>query len=271
MPDPTPEQSLAERVATSAWYQTLMLPGGIATPGNFDTLDELRRLPFPSRLDGLRCLDVGTADGFWAFEMERRGAGEVLAIDLRDPARLDWPGVPKTESVMRQIGGPELNRHRGFQIAHEAFASSVQWREASVYDLDPDDVGQFDFVFIGSLLLHLRDPVAALAAIRRVLRGEMLSVDALSPLLTVLHPTQPVARLEAPDWPLWWTLNLAAYRRLFGAAGLEITAKGRPFVLRTGPGFGDTPRAGRPLYRHLQRLVVSRGGILHAWVKARPA
>jgi SAM-dependent methyltransferase len=172
---------------------------------------------------------------------------------------------------MRQIGGPELNRHRGFQIAHEALGSSVQWREASVYDLDPDELGQFDFVFIGSLLLHLRDPVAALAAIRRVLRGELLSVDALSPLLTLLHPTQPVARLEAPDWPLWWALNLAAYRRLFGAAGLEITARGRPFVLRTGPGFGDTPRSGRPLYRRVQRLVVSRGGILHAWVRARPA
>ena len=51
--------------------------------------------------------------------------------------------------------------------------------------------------FIGSLLLHLRDPVAALAAIRGVLAGgELLSVDAISPLLTLLHPSQPIARFE---------------------------------------------------------------------------
>jgi tRNA (mo5U34)-methyltransferase len=266
---PATGQILADQVASSAWYQTIALPGGIVTPGNFDTRDELRRVPLPKRLDGMRCLDVGTADGFWAFEMERRGASEVLAIDLRDPARLDWPGPPKSEARMRELGGPELNRHRGFPIAHEALRSRVQWREMSVYDLDPASVGRFDFVFVGSLLLHLRDPVAALAATRRVLDGQLLSVDALSPLLTLLHPTQPIARLEAPGWPMWWALNLAAYRRLFDAAGLEVIASGRPFLLRTGPGFGETPRSRRPLYQRLQRQIVSRGGILHAWVRAR--
>jgi hypothetical protein len=28
-------------------------------------------------------------DGFWAFEMERRGAGEVVASDVLDAVRLD--------------------------------------------------------------------------------------------------------------------------------------------------------------------------------------
>src|SRR4029077_17039224 len=112
----------------------------------------------------------------------------------------------------------------------EAFGSRVQWRALSVYELDPMVVGTFDFVFVGSLLLHLRDPVAALMAIGRVLGdgGELLSVDALSPLLTLLHPGQPVARLEAPGWPMWWALNLQAYRRLFYAAGLDIADAGRP-------------------------------------------
>src|SRR5437016_1983956 len=41
-------------------------------------------------MDGMRALDVGTWDGFWAFEMERRGA-DVLALDLDDPQDLDWP------------------------------------------------------------------------------------------------------------------------------------------------------------------------------------
>jgi len=267
----TAEPSLEAEVAASAWYQSMRLPGGIVTPGNFDTLGELSRVPFPSSLTGKRCLDVGTADGFWAFEMERRGASEVLAVDLRDPARLDWPGVPKTEDEIRTMGGPALNQHRGFAIAHRALNSAVEWREHSVYELTPELVGEFDFVFMGSLLLHLRDPVAALASIRRVLRGELLSVDALSPLLTVLHPTQPIARFEAPGWPMWWALNRSAYIRIFDAAGLQVVERGRPFFLKRGPGFGATPRSRRRVYGRFQTSAIARLGILHAWVRARAA
>jgi tRNA (mo5U34)-methyltransferase len=269
--DVTAGPSLEAEVADSAWYQSMRLPGGIVTPGNFDTLDELSRVPFPSSLAGKRCLDVGTADGFWAFEMERRGASEVLAVDLRDPARLDWPGVPKTDEEIRKLGGPALNQHRGFVIAHRALNSAVQWREHSVYELTPEAVGEFDFVFMGSLLLHLRDPVAALASIRRVLRGELLSVDALSPLLTLLHPTQPIARFEAPGWPMWWALNRSAYVRIFDAAGLQVVDRGRPFFLKRGPGFGVTPRSQRRIYGRFQTAVIARLGILHAWVRATAA
>jgi tRNA (mo5U34)-methyltransferase len=260
---------LAERVAGSAWYQSMVLPGGIVTPGNFDTSDELARLPFPTSLAGKRCLDVGTADGFWAFEMERRGAQEVVAIDLRDPARLDWPGVARSDEEMRAVLGPEVARHHGFDIAHQALGSRVQWQELAVYDLRPELVGEFDFAFMGSLLLHLRDPVAALAAVAGVVRGHLLSVDAVSPLLTLMHPQQPIARFEAPGWPMWWALNLAAYRRLFPASGMQVEACGRPFFLKPGPGYGSAPRSRRPLLRHLQPLLIRHRGILHAWVVAR--
>jgi len=35
----------------------------------------------PGRLDGKRVLDIGTYDGFFAFECERRGA-QVVAMDV---------------------------------------------------------------------------------------------------------------------------------------------------------------------------------------------
>src|SRR6478672_12771726 len=87
----TPDPQLVEQVASVRWYHSLELPGGIETPGNFDTLGERDKLPFPTSLLGLRCLDVATSDGFWAFEMERRGAAEVVAVDVY-PSDLDWPG-----------------------------------------------------------------------------------------------------------------------------------------------------------------------------------
>ena len=42
----------------------------------------VERFGLPASLAGKTALDVGTADGFWAFEMERRGAARVVAIDL---------------------------------------------------------------------------------------------------------------------------------------------------------------------------------------------
>jgi tRNA (mo5U34)-methyltransferase len=261
-----PEQTLAERVAGVSWYHSLRLPGNIVTPGNFDTLDELARIPFPTSLAGKRCLDVATADGFWAFEMERRGALEVVAIDV-DPGRLDWPGNARPQDA-RKGGGP-----RAFDVAHDALRSAVLWRELSVYELDPLAIGEFDFIFIGSVLMHLRDPIAALAAIGRVLRGEMLSVDAISPRLTLLHPGRAVAQFEAPGWPLWWVPNLQAYRQLFGAARLDIVASGRPFFVKRRPAYSGayvSRITSSPdwLSQRLKQAVLARLGNLHAWVRA---
>jgi tRNA (mo5U34)-methyltransferase len=251
---------------TAPWYQSVRLPGDIVTPSTFDTLAELARVPFPVSLEGQRCLDVGTAEGFWAYEMEKRGAAEVVAVDVDDGARYDWPG--NMSSARRRDDAQRLLAK--FDIVHEALASSVQRRNLTAYELSPEVVGEFDFVFMGSLLLHLRDPVAALASIRSVLRGELLSVDALSPPLTLLHPAQPVARLEASPLPLWWAMNLRSYRRLFGAAGLEIMASGRPFFVKQGSHYDAFTPNTRPLYGRLRRTAISRLGVLHGWVRARP-
>jgi len=66
------------------WWHVIDLPDGSVTPGGWDLRDVARQLPWPD-LSGKRCLDVGTADGFWAFEMEKRGAADVLATDLPTP------------------------------------------------------------------------------------------------------------------------------------------------------------------------------------------
>ncbi len=225
-------------------------------------------VPLPSSLEGMRCLDVATADGFWAFEMERRGASEVLAIDVR-PARLDWP-ADTSSSAVESAPAPE-----GFGIARQALKSNVEWRELSAYDLDPADIGQFDFVFMGSLLAHLRDPARALSAVQRVLRGELLSVDAISLPLTLLHPRRPVAHLAAASWPLWWIPNACAYEALFAVAKLAVLERGSPFFLKRGPAYkpayGDLEEELRlSLRRRLRKAVSERLGNLHMWIRAAP-
>src|SRR6476659_6979467 len=84
---------LREEVEKYGWYHSLDLGNGVRTNGMFDHASVLGRYPIPADLTGKRCLDVGTMDGFWAFEMERRGAAAVTALDLEGPAALDWPAA----------------------------------------------------------------------------------------------------------------------------------------------------------------------------------
>ena len=249
--------SLAAQVAEARWYHTIELPGDIVTPGTWDTRQLLRKIPFPGDLTGARALDIGTWDGFWAFEMERRGAAEVVAIDVDDVRRWDWPLPPPpggVESLLARKSGDA-----GFDIAHRAFGSKVDRRDLSIYELDAERVGTFDFAFLGSLLLHLRDPVGALQAVRSVVRGTLLVCDQISLTQTLLRPFSPAADLAVRREPHWWTPNRKALERFVATAGFEILATGGPIRLKPGP---RAPRSGDVLHRL---------GIPLAWVLARPA
>src|SRR3712207_3284092 len=100
---PGSQASLAQEVATLEWYHTIELAPGVVTPGWHDTRPIVSQIPLPASLAGKRCLDVGAVDGFWAFEMERRGAQEVVAIDILDPQEWDWP-LGSDEDVVAIIG-----------------------------------------------------------------------------------------------------------------------------------------------------------------------
>ena len=265
---------LARDVASTTWYHTIELPGGVRTPGFYDTPTIAGRLPFPESLAGKRCLDVGTANGFWAFEMERRGAAEVVAVDIDDPADYDWP-EPAPERATRPAN-TEPGPNRGFEIAHAALGSDVNRVVSSVYDLPKAGIGQFDFVFMGVLMLHLRDPVGALRTIAKVTAGEFMSADSISLWSTLTAPVVPAAVLRGANEPRWWTPNLRAYRRMLQAAGFRITAGGGPFFMPFGEGF-PPPRnlrsvPARELPAELAfRLTLRHTGAPSAWARCIPA
>ena len=252
------------------WYHTLELAPGVVTPGWFDTRKLLPEIPFPESLAGKRCLDVATFDGFWAFEMERRGADEVVAIDLLDPAELDWP-VNSTAEVMEAVG-KRKDAGSGFEIAHRALGSSVERIETNVYDLDPSAVGEFDFVYVGSLLMHLRDPVGALERVRSVCRGTLLLVDNYDIALTVAHPRRPVAALDGVGRPWWWKMNLAAVVRAVEAGGFGLTQPARRVWMPPGEGHPEA-RATRALLKSEDARALFLTGVKgdpHAAILAEP-
>ena len=219
MTDAELRRQVAER---GDWYHTIELAPGLETPGWFDLRDLIKQVPFPADLTGKRCLDVGSFDGFWAFEMEKRGAAEVLAIDIIDPMRWDWP-IGSDPAVIEQIARRK-GRGEGFAIARDALGYPTQRRELSVYDLDPGDVGRFDFVFVGSLLLHLRDPVRALEAARGVVEddGHLMSLDAINLGIEGFFGRRPVAAFDGIGRPWWWHPNSACLQVMLEAANLRV-------------------------------------------------
>lgn len=214
---------------TGRWYHTVELPDGSVTPGWFDLRGHVGCYRIPDDLTGRRCLEVGTWDGFWAFELEKRG-GEVVAIDVDKLDAADWPPVSRArlERDQQELG---LELGLGFRIAHDALGSRVERVICSVYDLEPDRIGgPVDFAFLGALLLHLREPARALEAIHRTLApgGTLRVLECVTLRETLRAPRSPVARFEPRIHPFnWWRPNAAALLEYLRAAGFEDVRRGR--------------------------------------------
>jgi tRNA (mo5U34)-methyltransferase len=264
------ESELRERIRGRQWYHTLELAPGLETPGWFDLRPLAPRI-LPPSLEGQRCLDIGTFDGFWAFEMERRGARDVLGIDILDPYRWDWP-ANSDEATISALA--ERKREGvGFELARRAFNSSVERRELSVYDLDRERHGGYDLVYVGSLLLHLRDPVGALMRVRSICDGTLIVCDAIDLGKTRRFARQPVATLDAVGRPWWWKPNLAGLVRMVEAAGFELAEP--PARIRMPLGAGHDQRRFHPLWllsaAAREEMMTTWRGEPHGVVKATPA
>jgi tRNA (mo5U34)-methyltransferase len=205
-------QNLRDEVERYPWYHTLELGDGVVTKGMFDHRPVLDRYPMPADLTGKRCLDVATMDGYWAFEMERRGAASVTAIDLEDPEQLDWPASLRAQHD-KSLDETKAER---FALAKRELGSNVERVLMSAYDLSPE-LGTFDFVFCGDLLLHLKDPITPVERIRSVCTGSAVIVNTIKKFR--LHQKRPMAELDGIDEFEWWVTNLEGLIRIVRAAG----------------------------------------------------
>lgn len=258
--------------ANRLWYHTMELGPGVVTPGWFDLRNVIDRLPWPDVV-GARCLDIGTYDGQLAFELERRGAAEVVATDIPEHEHWDWP--PRTRalgpSVLSQMAGPE--KGLGFETARELLGSRVEKVPISVYDLSPEAVGTFDVVVCGSLLLHLRDPLRALDAVRSICGGSFLSIEQVELRTSVLLPRTPTLLVDGVSERLQWLLpNVAGHRRMLTAAGFDLERETGMYSEPYGPAHppvrGSLKGATVSVARH---LLTGNDGVPHHAALVRPA
>jgi tRNA (mo5U34)-methyltransferase len=112
----TDDEVRARIAAVPQWHHPIELRPGIITPGANDARTMLEMLDLPVDCRGMRALDLGTRDGFFAFELERRGA-EVVAVDYMTMA------------------------DSGFAVAAELLGSRVTYLQRNLYELAAAELG----------------------------------------------------------------------------------------------------------------------------------
>ena len=132
------------------WYHSFRF-GNVYAPGTITSLKYQMWVSslIPEHLEGKTVLDVGTADGFYSFLCESRGAKKVVAVDW-----LEFPG---------------------FTAAHKILNSKVEFQKLVVDDSTrgftklKSDIGtinnieeKFDIVLLFGVLYHLPNPIMIL-------------------------------------------------------------------------------------------------------------
>jgi len=152
--DPADAEAVLEEVPF--WFHTFALnrEADLYAPGY--ARDHRYRIPaLPGNFAGLRVLDVGTFDGFYAFLAEARGAKRVVAVD--NEQYVEW---------VRARWGIELAGGEGFQAIHGLLDSEVEYRPLDAFELDR--LGErFDFALCCGILHRVEAPRRMLEVLRR--------------------------------------------------------------------------------------------------------
>ena len=122
------------------WFHQIDLGNGIITPGPDRSHDKLVGVGFPDDLTGKTVLDVGTFNGYYAFEAEKRGASRVVAAD-----EFIWRRDPRTRAA--------------FDFAHNVLDSKVEAVTVTIEDMTPELIGTFDLVLFMGIIYHAEDPM----------------------------------------------------------------------------------------------------------------
>ncbi len=214
------------------FYHTIDVPGYGAFEGEWDLRAGVDDYLGSVELRGRRVLEVGTASGFLAFEMERRGA-EVIAFDLSPEQTPDLIPAPGRDPAQREAAHREHVRRLNncFWLCHRAFGSRARVVYGSVYAI-PREIGPVDVATFGCVLLHLRDPLAALAQALRLATDAVIVTEPVvvrsrlkRALLRRLGPALVLLPRPGTAYPetTWWVFTPETVQALLALHGFADT------------------------------------------------
>ncbi|MBP7677729.1 MAG: methyltransferase domain-containing protein [Thermoanaerobaculia bacterium] len=227
------------------WYHSFYFDNGFEQRGDYDVGTGIEDYGFPQDMSGMDVLDVGTGSGWFATLFEQRGA-RVTTVDVRGYCDFDVYGRPGYAPVEETKASPDLVLpsgqtvyhspvSKGFWVMKELLGLQAEFVNARVYDLRPELFGgrTFDLVFVGSLLMHIRDPIGALSAARSVCRGTLvantLRLDPASDSETTPFQILLASREVSINW---WAPSSACVRKWFEGAGFSAVSLEGTVTLR---------------------------------------
>jgi tRNA (mo5U34)-methyltransferase len=238
---------LIDAVNKIKWLHTIDLGDGIITPGIDDSPRRLERIKMPRNLAGKTVLDVGSWNGFFAFEAERRGAKRVLATDS-----FCW-------------SGEGWGTKDGFRLARQVLNSNVEDLDIDVMELNRQLIGTFDIVLFLGVLYHMKHPVLALEKIADV-TGEMLILDTHVDLVYNKRPAIALyPERELNNDPTNWVgpnpAAVIAMLKMVGFRQVEIVSQLFNPLYRIGRGARDFILNRGSFFRTIQEDRM----VFHAW------
>lgn len=141
------DEEVRRLVGLRTWHHKFEIVPGIMTSGT-SYIDPARTVSVygvSENLAGAVAVDIGTFDGPYAFELERRGA-RVTAVDIQPPDVT------------------------AFNTAKHILASEVSYIQGSVYNLPRLLNETVDLVFFPGVYYHLKHPILAFEKINEALK-----------------------------------------------------------------------------------------------------
>jgi hypothetical protein len=265
------------------FYHSIDLPGRPTIVGAWDLRENVQAYLGGIEVAGKKVLEVGAANGFLTFHMEKRGA-KVVPYDL-SPDKLGdimrYPGLDQVafEAEYRAV---VKGLNKAWEHARQAFGSSLTLRHGTAYEV-PEDIGPVDVATFGSILLHLRDPYSALASAARLTRERIVVTELFNPpfrttsridgvIRRIPRAAAELARCAGSifnptlnrDPCTWWNFSPGGIVRLLAPLGFSKIAvsyhrqRFRPGFPPWGPTTAEQYR-GSTESAHLFTVVAERG------------
>ena len=216
------------------WFHNLTIDGCETAPNHFlGDYPSFKWAGFkqmvPEDLSGATVLDVGCNAGFYSFEMKRRGADRVVAIDT-DPHYLAQA-----------------------RYASERLDLPVELHQMAVYDVEKLAM-KFDLVIFMGVLYHLRHPLLALDRLREHAVGDLMLFQCMqrgsdqTPAVAADYDFADWQPFNDPRFPAfyfiehryagdptnWFIPNKAAVEALLRTAGFTIVGNAEREVYLCG-------------------------------------
>ena len=228
MSPPPSLESLREQVQKLTWVHCIDLGNGLVTPGMWQPNPLILKAFDETDFHGKKVLDIGCWDGLWAFEAEKRGAREVVAID--------------------DISQRWNQEQQTFTLAHRALNSKVRYNpRVNVFSLaELLNEHDFDIVLFLGVYYHLKNPLLALAHIREVLKtGGLMLVEGD----VITNTDENFARFYyreryKRDKSNWWVPTVPCLRDWIECSFFSILRE-----------YGKTPNAATTPWARLKRAI----------------